>query len=210
MKSLNSIAVSNLSNEEFINKYAAPGFVGLVGGTATIDMAIRKAQKIFLRKQEKSLWSHAFLFSGRRIDGHHWVLESDIEIHRKQMRIGVQENRALKYFDAEKYPNLAIMDFGLTEEHTRLILSEGLDLVAGYTKYSLRELLGTMVATSKTGLRSKENILSREKSFYCSALVQHCYTKANILFHKDISIKNITPEDIACTEVESTRYLLVR
>lgn len=210
MENVKIVKVSDLSNEEFINRYAAPGMVGLVGGTATIDRAIRKAQGIFLGKKEKSLWSHAFLFSGKRIDGHQWVLESDIEIHRKQMRIGVQENRALKYFDEEQYPNLAIMDFGLTEENTRLILSEGLDLVAGYTKYSLRELLGTLVATSKAGMRQKENILSQEKSFYCSALVQHCYTKANILFSNEVSIKNITPEDIACTTVPSTCYLLIR
>lgn len=210
MKNTKIITVSNLSNEEFVNKYAAPGFVGLVGGTATIDRAIRKAQKIFLGTKETSLWSHAFLFSGKRIDGHQWVLESDIDIHRKKMRLGVQENRANKYFDPTQYPNIAIMDFGLTEEHTRLILSEGLDLLAGYTKYSLRELLGTLMATSKPGLRSKENILSQEKSFYCSAMVQHCYAKANINFSKEVSTKNITPEDIAGTGVANTCYLLVR
>lgn len=210
MKNTTIIPVSNLSNEEFVNRYAAPGFVGLVGGTATIDLAIRKVQGMFLGKKEKTLWSHAFLFGGKRFDGHHWVLESDIDIHRKKMRLGVQENRANKYFDELNYPNMAIMDFGLTEENTRLVLSEALDLLSGYTKYSLRELFGTLVATSKPGLRSKENLLSQEKSFYCSAMVQHCYTKANIRFNDEISTKNITPEDIAGTGVTNTCYILVR
>ena len=210
MNNTRLIPVSNLSNEEFINLYAAPGLVGLVGGTATIDLAIRKAQGIFLNKKEKTLWSHAFIFSGKRFDGHHWVLESDIEIHRKKMRLGVQENRASKYFDELNYPNLAIMDFGLTEANTRLVMSEALDLLAGYTKYSLRELIGTLVATSKPGLRSRENFLSQDKSFYCSAMVQHCYTKANIRFSDQISTKNITPEDIAGTGVTNTCYRMVR
>lgn len=209
MENKKIIEVSNLSNEEFINRYAAPGFVGLVGGAASIDRAIRKAQGMIFKK-ERSLWSHAFLHSGKRVDGHQWVLESDMEIHRKQIRLGVQENRANKYFDEKKYPNLAIFDFGLTEQHTQLVLSEGLELLSNGTKYSLRELIGTLVAAKKPELRSKENILAREKSFYCSAMVQHCYSKANIHFNTGVSIKNITPEDIANTPIQATCYLLVR
>jgi hypothetical protein len=204
------INLSDLSNEEFISRYAAPGMVGLVGGSASIDRAIRKAQGMVFGKKENSLWSHAFLFGEKRIDGHHWLLESDIEVHRKQVRWGVQENRANKYFDKEKFPNLAIMDFGLTEQHTKVVLSEGLNLIADVTRYSLRELLGTLITAGKPGLRSKENILAQEKSFYCSAMVQHCYSKANISFSKGVSAKNITPEDIATTTIACTCYLLVR
>ncbi len=204
------IRLSDLSNEEFINKYAAPGLVGLVGGAAPIDRAIRKAQGTMFRKKERTLWSHAFLFTGKRVDGYHWVLESDLEIHRNQIKLGVQENRAKKYFDEKQYPNIAILDFGLTEVDSQSVLSEGLELVAGLTRYSLRELLGTFVAGPKPALRSKENLLAQKGAFYCSAMVQHCYAKANIRFSSGVSIKNITPEDIAETEVPNTCFLMVR
>lgn len=201
------IQVSHLGNQEFINKYAAPGLVGLVGGAAFIDRSIRKVQGAVFKKKEASQWSHAFIFSGKRADGHNWVLESDLEIHRKQIRIGVQENRASKYFDAKIYPNLAILDFGLTKEKTQLVLAEGLELLAGLTTYSLRELLGTLLTAKRPVLRSKENFLAREGSLYCSAMVQHCYAKAEIIFKSGVSIKNTTPEDIAITSVPHTLYL---
>ncbi len=33
---------------------------------------------------------HAFLFQGARHDGHHWVIESDLQINRKHIKLGVQ------------------------------------------------------------------------------------------------------------------------
>lgn len=63
------VEVTGLSNEEFLERYAAPARVGLAGGSALIDRTIRKMQRRIIEERARSLWSHAFLCSGRRIDG---------------------------------------------------------------------------------------------------------------------------------------------
>ena len=204
------IAVTDLSNQEFLNKYAAPGRVGLAGGNTLIERTIRRMQRNLSESREKSLWSHAFLCSGQRIDGHHWVLESDLEIHRKQIRLGVQENRTSKYADETVFQNLAILDFGLTEEQVRLVMTEGLELLSGLARYSMRELVGTLFALQRPTLRGRENLLAREGALYCSAMVQHCYAKAGIEFTSGVMIKNTTPEDLSRTPVPHTAYVLRR
>ena len=75
------------------------------------------------------------LFQGKRIDGHHWVIESDLQIHRKHIQLGVQENRIAKYFDEDAYPNLVVMDFGLNDDQVAAVLSEGLRMVAHHAVY---------------------------------------------------------------------------
>jgi len=204
------IAVTDLSNQEFLNKYAAPGRVGLAGGNTLIERTIRRMQRNLSEAREKSLWSHAFLCSGPRIDGHQWVLESDLEIHRKQIRLGVQENRTAKYGDETVFQNLAILDFGLSDEQVRLVMTEGLELLSGLARYSLRELVGTLFALQRPTLRGRENLLAREGALYCSAMVQHCYAKAGIEFVSGVMIKNTTPEDLARTPVPHTAYVLRR
>ncbi|HSS77377.1 MAG TPA: hypothetical protein VLV54_11600 [Thermoanaerobaculia bacterium] len=204
------VEVTGLSNEEFLERHAAPARVGLAGGSALIDRAIRKLQRRITEERARSLWSHAFLCSGRRIDGHNWLLESDLEIHRKQIRLGVQENRVAKYADEAAFPNLAILDFGLSEEQVRQVMTEGLDLLAGLARYSLRELMGTLLALHRPTLRGKENFLAREGALYCSAMVQHCYSKVGIEFVQGVMIKNTTPQDIAATPVAHTAYVLRR
>lgn len=204
------VGVTDLSNQEFLDRYAAPGRVGLAGGSALIERTIRRMQRKLSETREHSLWSHAFLCSGPRIDGHQWVLESDLEIHRKQIRLGVQENRAAKYRDETVYPNLAILDFGLSGEQVRQVMTEGLELLSGLARYSLRELVGTLFALQRPTLRVRENLLAREGALYCSAMVQHCYLKAGIDFVAGVMTKNTTPEDIARTPVPHTAYVLRR
>jgi hypothetical protein len=204
------VAVTDLSNLEFLNKYAAPGRVGLAGGNTLIERTIRRMQRNLSEAREKSLWSHAFLCSGQRIDGHQWVLESDLEIHRKQIRLGVQENRTTKYADETVFQNLAILDFGLTEEQVRLVMTEGLELLSGLARYSMRELVGTLFALQRPTLRGRENLLAREGALYCSAMVQHCYAKAGVEFVPGVMIKNTTPEDLSRTPVPHTAYVLRR
>src|SRR5450756_2925276 len=89
-----TIVVTGLSNQEFIERYAAPGRIGLCGGITRIDLAIRVAQRHLHAENRWSDWSHAFLFEGRRVDGQHWVMESDIQILHKNIQLGAQENRA--------------------------------------------------------------------------------------------------------------------
>src|SRR5215469_9443411 len=161
-----NIIVSGLSNREFLEKYAQPGRVGLCGGTTKVDLAIRHAQRHLHAEHRWSDWSHAFLFQGKRIDGHHWVLESDIQILRKNIQLGAQENRAAKYHDEKMFPALAVLDFGLTEMQVMALLRAGLEHVANRQRYSLRELVGTLIALKKPEMRAQENLLARESSAY--------------------------------------------
>ena len=199
-----------MSNREFLELYARPGRIGLAGGITLIDKAIRRAERRQCDEGRWSNWSHAFLFGECRTDGHHWVIESDLAAARKHIRFGVQENRVAKYHDEELYGSLAILDFNLPPEKITALIHEGLELVATCTRYSLRELVGTLLALRHPGLRQRENILAREKSFYCSALVEHLYRKIGLDLTPGIDVKNNTPEDIFRTAIPHTTYLLDR
>ena len=202
--------VSDVTNREFLDLHGAAGRIGLTGGSSWIDRRIRRSLRRARNDRKPSDWSHAFLFSGRRADGQHWVLESDLEIHKKHVRLGVQENRAGKYHDRTCYPNLAVLDFGLAPYAVTGVLAAGLDLLAGQTRYSLRELVGTLLALARPTLRARDNLLAREGSIYCSALIQHCYEAAGVDFAPAVHRKNTTPEDIAATAVPHTAWVLRR
>ena len=199
-----------MSNREFLETYAHPGRVGLSGGITLIDKAIGRAERHIDDAGRCSLWSHAYLFQGRRLDGYHWLIESDLQIHRKHIRLGVQENRISKYYDENLYTTLAVLDFGLAEEQVTTLVREGLELVANRVRYSLRELLGTLIALRHPELRGQGNLLAREKSLYRSAFVQHLFRKAGIDLTPGIDAKHTTPEDISRAPVPHVTYLLKR
>ena len=204
------IVVRNLSNRDFLESHAHLGRVGLVGGTTLIEKVIRKAERHIDEDERRSLWSHAMLFEGKRADGHHWVIESDLQIHRKHIQLGVQENRISKYCDEKVFPNLAVLDFGLNDSQSQAVLSEGLRMVALHAVYSLRELLGTAFALRHPSFRSRRNRLARKKSMYCSGFVQYAFTRAGIELAPDIHASHGTPEDISRTPVPHATYLLER
>jgi hypothetical protein len=199
-----------MTNREFFEKHARSGAIGLVGSSAAIDRAIRRAQKRITKNKQASLFSHAFLISEKRIDGEWWVIESDLEIHSKQVKLGVQENRLSKYFDEKLFPNVALLDFNLDKAKTQLVLKEALDMVAGRAKYSLREIMGVFFSFQSEAARKKENILKQDHSFICSSFVQHCYHKAGVGFSQAVSLKNITPEDIYTTEIVHAKHKIIR
>lgn len=198
-----------MTNEEFFTTYAAKGKVGLVGGTAFIDKSIRQLQKKITPDQNPSPFSHAFIFSGKREDGQFWIFESDLEFHRRHTKIGIQENRISKYYDVLHYPNVAVLDFNLSEEAIKRILAEALNLLSGKGEYSLREIFGVMLSLDKK-TRTHSNLFSRDNSFFCSAFVQHCYVKADTLFNEKVSLKHLTPSDIYCTEIPHQSHTLIR
>src|SRR5258708_4985800 len=132
------VRIEGLSNREFLERYARPGCIGLSGGTSLIDKAICRAQRHLDAEENWGMWSHAFLFQGRRADGHHWVIESDLQVHRKHIQLGVQENRISKYHDESLYTTLAVLDFGLSEAQGASLLNEGLELVSPRARYFLR------------------------------------------------------------------------
>ena len=204
------IEVTGLSNREFLERYARVGRVGLSGGDTLVDKVICRSQRHLDEEDRWGAWSHVFFFEGERADGHQWVIESDLQFHRKHIQLGVQENRVAKYFDEKMYPTLAVLDFGLTAAQVALLLCEGLELVATKERYSLRELVGTLIALHRPELRGKENLLSRERSLFCSAFVQHLFLRAGLDLTPGVQEKNTTPEDISRTSVPHVTYLLQR
>jgi len=205
-----TVFVTGISNQEFILQHAGAGRVGLSGGTTLIDRAICRAQRHLDPRRRWGMWSHAFLFEGVRADGHHWVIESDLQIQRKHVQLGVQENRAAKFFDESMHASLAILDFGLAAEQVQTLVCEGLELVARHEQYSLRELFGTLLALRHTQLRGRTNVLARERSVYCSAFVQHLFRKAGLDLAPGVDVKNTAPQDIANTSLPHTAYILQR
>jgi hypothetical protein len=202
--------ITGLSNAEFFGKFAGAGRIGLVGGTTLVDRMICRAQRHVDQDKQWSFWSHAFLIQGERIDGHCWVIESDLDIHRKHIRLGVQENRIDKFFNEQLYATVAVLNFQLSAEQARKVVCEGLDLVADRARYSLRELVGTLVGLRHQTLRAKANFLAREKSFFCSAFVQHLFRRAEIDLVPGVDVKHTTPEDLARSSLPHATYLLKR
>lgn len=115
-----------------------------------------------------------------------------------------------KYYDEAVYTTLAVLDFGLTTEQVNQLLSEALELVADRTRYSLRELVGTMLALRHQKLRGRENLLARRRSLFCSAFVQHLYRKVGLDLAPGVDAKHTTPEDIARTPLPHVAYVLRR
>ena len=60
--------INDISNKDFIETYAKPGCIGLVGADTPIDNSIKKMQKYITADGKSSLWSHAFIYSGLRED----------------------------------------------------------------------------------------------------------------------------------------------
>ena len=214
MKPLSSnrevVTFTGISNAEFLEQYAATGRIGLAGGALLIDRVIRRAERHVDDAGRWSDWSHAFIIGERRVDGHYWVLESNLQMHRKRYLLGVQENRVTMYHDEVAYGTLAVLDLGLSEQQVKALLSESLELMANKTKYSLRELFGTLLALRRPQLRGQENKMARDQSLYCSAFVQHVFRKIGIDLSPGVDVKNTTPEDIARTPVPHTAYVLHR
>ena len=205
-----TVVVRDLSNREFPARNAGPGRVGLSGGTTLLDRAICRAERHQRQDGRWGVWTHAFVFQGTRADGHHWMIESDLQVKKKHIQLGVQENRVAKYEDEAYYGSLAVLDFGLGPAQVEALICAGLDLVAAREGYSIRELLGTLLALRHADLRRRPNLLARDRSDYCSAFVRHAFRAAGIDLAPGVELKNTTPEDIATTTVPHTKYLLVR
>lgn len=199
-----------MDNADFIAQHAAPGRIGLCGGRDVVNKLIRKAQAPLTADGHRSLWAHAFIFSEQRSDGQWWVIESDLDLRFKHVRLGVQENRASRYFDEDAFPNLAILDFHLDAAQIRQVQVAALDLLAGQCCYSLTELAGTLLAMHSTRLRRRQNVLARENSLYCSAMVAHCYAAAGVEFHAGVPGKNVAPHDLDQSPLPHDTHRLIR
>lgn len=198
-----------LGNREFLETYARTGMVGLAAGDTLIDRMIARAER-HVEPEEGGWgrWTHAFVIGERRVDGHLWIIESDLEIHRKHIRLGAQENRIDKLFDEKLYTSLALLDFAPPAEAVNRVLAAGLDLVSSRARYSLRELVGTLVALRHPALRPRANPLARPESFYCSAFVRCLFLRAGIDLAPGLDVKNTTPEDLWRSPLQPAAWLL--
>jgi hypothetical protein len=204
------IIVTGLTNREFFETHAQAGRIGLVGGSEPANRLIARAQRHLDADGAWSHWSHAFLFQGRRADGHHWIIESDLDIQRKIIRLGVQENRVAKYTDNGAYPVVGVIDLGLTPVQEQQALAHALELVSAGTRYSLREIVGTVWALRHPKWQPKENLLGQEKAFYCSAFVRHVLDRAGVNLAPLVSEKNTTPEHLWRLTLPHTKWLMAR
>jgi hypothetical protein len=204
------IHVRELSNAEFIARHARGGCVGLAGGDSFIDRAIARAQRRLGDTGSWGKWSHAFFFQGVRADGQPWVIESDLQFHRKHIQLGVQENRASKYHDEKLYTRLAVLDFGLTAAQSETLVREGLELVATRTRYSIAELFGTLLALRSEKLRASRNVLARDHALFCSAMVREIFQKAGVDLTPGVAVKNTAPDDLARSPLVKTIFELDR
>jgi len=204
------VQITGKTNREFLESYAGAGRVGLACGSYQVDKLLRKAQRHAHPEKQWSLWSHALIFQGERADGHHWVIESDLDIHRSHVRLGAQENRISKYYDEILFPSLAVLDFGLEKTQIANVVREGLDMIAGRARYSLAELIGTLVGLKIPSRRNKPNLLSKDNAFYCSAFVQHLFSKSGVQLVPGVEAKRNTPEDLFRSPVPHVTYLLER
>ena len=89
-------------------------------------------------------------------------------------------------------------------------MRQGLEMVATRCRYSVRELVGTLIALKRPELRATKNPLQRDECFYCSAFVSHLFRQAGIDLAPGLNVKNITPEDVARTLVPHKMYVLER
>ena len=210
---MQTITLTNLSNREFLETHSLAGCIGLAGGRGGFlnKRSLAAQRRCVDPLKQWSLWSHAFIFQGRRSDGRHWVIESDLQVLSKHIQLGVQENRIDKLFDEAEYGTLAVMDFGLSPEQVQRLLSEALDLVSARTRLlDARKWSARSSLLKHPSLRGKPNTLARDRSFYCSAFVRHLFIKAGIDLTPGLDIKNTTPEDLWRSQTPHTTYLLQR
>ena len=198
------------TNREFLEQFAQPGRIGLCGGDTLIDRGIARAERHATPDGQWSRWTHAFVFGERRSDGHLWIIESDLGVARGHVQFGVQENRTTKYHDAKLYSSLAVLDFQLPPESVNRVVAEGLELVSSRVRYSMREILGILIALRHPTLRGRSNLLDRDHSFFCSALVRHMFSKVACDLTPGLDVKNTAPEDIFRSPVPHRVWTLER
>ncbi len=199
-----------MTNQAFFEQHAKPGTIALIGGSDLVDRTIQKAQKLITQTGQNSFFSHAFIVGEKRSDDQLWIIESDIVVNRKQVNMGVQENRLSKYYEDEAYPNVALLDFNLSSKQVKTVIAEALCLVADRANYSINEVLGVLIAFTSNRLRQRKNLMANDKSFFCSAMVQHCYSTINFLFQEEVSSKHLTPEEIYRTPLAHQVHEIIR
>jgi hypothetical protein len=146
------------------------------------------------------------VFQGDRIDGHAWLIESDLGISPGQIRNGVQENRVDKYADPKYYPNLAVLDFGLDERTTHRLLAAALEFVSRKTRYNVGGILKTYWALLNNQMHEDKP----DDAKVCSTFVRAIFKHVGIDLTPGVAVRHTTPEHIARTPVAHKRVEIIR
>jgi hypothetical protein len=202
-------AFTSISTQEFWQRYAKKGVVGLVGGTLWIHRAICEAQALITPDGKPSLWAHAFVFTGKRPDGFDWIAESDIVVKPLRLQIvnGAQESRIDKYYKTDKALNCAVLDFGLSEQEAEKVVRKSLEMVSKKILYPVSGLFGTLLAYL-SGTEKWRNLWNTRNALYCSAFVQEAYLAAGIDLAPKVATMNTGPDHLWQTTIPHTAYLL--
>lgn len=203
--------ITGISVQEFWARYAKKGAVGLVGGTLWIHRAICEAQALITPDGKPSLWAHAFIFTGKKPDGHDWIVESDIVVKPFRLKIvnGAQENRIGKYYGTDKALNCAVLDFGLSDQAADKVIRKALDMVSEGYLYPVSGLFGSLLAYL-SGTERWRNLWNTRNALYCSAFVQEAYHAAGIDLAPKVATTHTGPDHLWQTKVPHNAYFLKR
>ncbi len=189
--------VKERSNREFLEQHGKPGRVGLISGSNWIHMGVRLGQALLPELGRPSLWSHVVVFNhGGQI------YESDIMIKWQELKLvnGAQENPISKYFDQQKYPYLAVLEFKLREEQIQGVLEACQKMIDERVLYPISGLIGTGLAYLFRTER-KRNVWCMKNALYCSAFAQKSYEAIGIDFTETVHTTHTSPEHIWRTSV---------
>lgn len=102
-------------NSDVFSASGVKSGVLLIGGTSSIDFQIRVAQRRMRNDMMPSFWSEALLFlPGRELYGISLNgIENTNEIAKKN---AISRFEAKEYYDARKYPNIALIAFSLDDK----------------------------------------------------------------------------------------------
>lgn len=203
---------------EFFVKNYKRGAIAIVGATDPISMAVREGQRLLTRDKKPSLWSHSVIMGDLRYDRRGdddaitqspYIFESDLELSQSllQLRNGAQESWIGKWSKVG-VDHAAVIDFGLTEEQTNMVLATALKLVGEQVLYPVQELIGTWLAIVLKKEWQK-NPLKDPHAMYCSNFVRYCYREAGADFMDEtIHLSNTAPEHIVQAAVNNNKIVI--
>ena len=202
-------AAPTMPNREFLEMFARPGRVGLACEVSIPVGASRRAATL-PSGAPGNVWTHAFVFEGRRLDAQHWVMETDFRKDRPGVSLGLQESRLVKYFDEGLYHSLAVLDLRITDDQMALLLREGLEWVAGRARFSPRTLWGDAALSRRVEARGLGRYPGRERSVLCSAFFRYLFAKAGMDLAPALRAHFDVLADITRISLPHMTYLLTR
>ena len=201
--------IKGLTREQFWDRYAKKGNVGLVGGTFWVHQGTKRVQALITTDGKPTRWAHAILFMGEREDGYNWISESDMDLSGCRLINGAQENRIDKYHDTFRAQDCAILDFHLSDQQTDDVVKTALEMIARREHYSIIGAFGTFWAFLSGKLRHK-NKFALKNAKICSEFVQEAYRTIGIDFAENVHQTSTGPDHIWQTTIPHDTYIYSR